>query len=164
MRLGEPSIANPRRCNTASSTRHADLAVVCQQLVGHERLADHGYMVPAARFVWGTLDSLMLLIVLLFVADGAASALVVGYPLLIAGSGLWFQVRFVSFMTVMSLLSYGVLVFDFYYRRTGLQEHFDTSVARHILFALFLIVLGAIVSSLVQRLRMLSKFYGRQLP
>ena len=140
------------------------IAIVCQQFVGHQRLADHAYMVPAARFVWGTLDSLMLLIVFLFVADGAASALVVGYPLLIAGSGLWFHVRFVSFMTVMSLLSYGVLVIDFYYRRTGLQEHFDTSVARHVLFAVSLIVFGAIVSSLVQRLRMLSNFYGRQLP
>ena len=67
-------------------------------------------------------------------------------------------------MTAMSLLSYGVLVIDFYYWRTGLQEHFDTSVARHVLFAVSLIVLGAIVSSLVHRLRMLSNFYGRQLP
>ena len=136
----------------------AIIAIVCQPFVDRERLA-----VPA-RFVWGTLDSLMLLIVLLFVADGAASALVVGYPLLIAGSGLWFRVRFVSFMTAMSLLSYGVLVVDFYYWRTRLQDNFDTSVARHVLFALSLVVLGAIVSSLVQRLRMLSKFYGRQLP
>jgi serine/threonine-protein kinase len=136
----------------------AIIAIICQQFVGHERLA-----VPA-RFVWGTLDSLMLLIVLLFVGDGAASALVVGYPLLIAGSGLWFHVRFVSFMTAMSLLSYTVVVVDFYYRRTALQDHFDTSLARHIIFAVSLIVLGAVISSLVRRLRMLSNFYGRQLP
>jgi serine/threonine-protein kinase len=136
----------------------AVIAIVCQQFVGHQRLA-----LPA-RFVWGTLDSLMLLIVLLFVGDGAASALVVGYPLLIAASGLWFHVRFVSFMTVLSLLSYGVLVVDFYCWRIELQEHFDKSFARHVLFALSLIVLGAVVSVLVQRVRMLSKFYGRQLP
>jgi serine/threonine-protein kinase len=134
------------------------IAIVCQQFVGQERLAG------PARFIWGMLDSLTLLIMLLFFADGAASALVVGYPLLIAGSGLWFRVRFVSFMTALSLVSYGVLVLDFYYRRTYLQEHFDISVARHVLFAVSLIVLGAIVSSLVHRLRMLSKFYGRQLP
>ena len=134
------------------------IAVVCQQFVGHQRLA-----VPA-RFVRGTLDSLMLLVMLLFFADGAASALVVGYPLLIAGSGLWFRVRFVSFMTVLSLVSYGVLVIDFYYWRTGLQDHFDISFARHVLFAVSLVVLGTIVSSLVERLRMLSSFYGRQLP
>ncbi len=136
----------------------AVIAIVCQQFVGRERLS-----LPA-RFVWGTLDSLMLLIVLLFVADGAASSMIVGYPLLIAASGLWFHVRFVSFMTVLSLLSYGVLVIDFYWRRTDLQKHFDTSFARHVLFAVSLVVLGMVVSSLVQRLRMLSKFYGRQLP
>ena len=140
------------------------IAIVCQQFVGHQRLADHAYMVPAARFVWGALDSLMLLILLLFVGDGAASALVVGYPLLIAASGLWFHVRFVSFMTALSLLSYGILVVDFYYWRTGLQDHFDKSVARHVIFAVSLIVLGAVVSSLVRRLRMLSNFYGRRLP
>ena len=94
----------------------------------------------------------------------AASSMIVGYPLLIAASGLWFHVRFVSFMTVLSLLSYGVLVIDFYWRRTDLQKHFDTSFARHVLFAVSLVVLGMVVSSLVQRLRMLSKFYGRQLP
>ena len=67
-------------------------------------------------------------------------------------------------MTVLSLLSYGVLVIDFYFWRTRLQEHFDPAYTRHILFAVSLVVLGAIVSSLVNRLRMLSKFYGRQLP
>jgi serine/threonine-protein kinase len=134
------------------------IAIIGQQFVGNPRLA-----VPA-RFVWGTLDSLMLLIVLLFVGDGAASALVVGYPLLIAGSGLWFHVRFVSFMTAMSIVSYGVLVVDFYCWRTDLQTQFDKSYARHVLFVMFLIVLGAVVASLVHRLRMLSKFYGRQLP
>ena len=134
------------------------IAIVCQQFIGHERLS------IGARFVWGTLDSLMLLVVLLFVADGAASALVIAYPLLIAASGLWFQVRFVSFMTGTSLVSYGVLVADFYCRRTRLQDHFDRSPARHVLFAVSLVVLGAVVSSLVQRLRMLSNYYGRQLP
>jgi serine/threonine-protein kinase len=143
---------------TVLAAAWALIAIICQQFVGYQRLA-----LPA-RFVWGTLDSLMLLIVLLFVADGAASALIVGYPLLIAASGLWFHVRFVGFMTVLSLLSYGVLVVDFYCWRTDLQRHFDTSYARHVLFAVSLIVLGAVVSSLVQRLRMLSKFYGRQLP
>ena len=105
-----------------------------------------------------------MLLAALLIGSGVASPLVVGYWLLIAASGLWFRVRFVWFMTVLSLLSYGVLVIDFYCWRTRLQQHFDTSYARHVLFAVSLIVLGAIVSSLVQRLRMLSKFYGRQLP
>jgi serine/threonine-protein kinase len=47
---------------------------------------------------------------------------VVGYPLIIVASGLWFRVRFVWFMTFLSLLSYGVLMIDFYYWRPFLQE------------------------------------------
>ena len=118
----------------------------------------------SARFVWGGLDQLIFLVMLLFVADGATSGLVAAYPLLIAASALWFHVRFVSFMTALSLLSYGILVLDFYFRRTELQTKFDAGYTRHVLFAVSLVVLGAVVSSLVNRLRMLSKFYGRQLP
>jgi eukaryotic-like serine/threonine-protein kinase len=136
----------------------AVISIVCQRFVGDERLA------VKARFVWGTLDSLVLLIALLFVADGAASVLVVGYSLLIAGSGLWFHVRFVGFMTLLSLISYGILVIDFYCWRTRLKSHFDVTATRHILFAVSLVILGLIVASLVRRLRMLSNFYGRQLP
>jgi eukaryotic-like serine/threonine-protein kinase len=143
---------------TALAVAWAAISGVCEWFVERTPLA------LAARFVWGTLDSLILLATLLFVADGAASGLVAAYPLLIAASALWFHVRFVSFMTIMSLLSYGVLVLDFYCWRTYLQEQFDAGYTRHILFVVSLVVLGAIVSSLVQRLRMLTKFYGRQLP
>ncbi len=134
------------------------VSVVCEWFVERPRATF------AARFVWGGLDQLIFLVMLLFVADGATSGLVAAYPLLIAGSALWFHVRFVSFMTALSLASYGILVLDFYFRRTDLQKQFDAGLTRHVLFAVSLVVLGAIVSSIVNRLRMLSKFYGRQLP
>ena len=131
--------------------------MVCQQFLDSRR-----WSIPA-RFVWGTLDSLLLLAVLL-VANGAASPLVVGYPLLIAASGLWFRVRFVWFITALSLLSYGVVVVDFYRWRPELQAQFDASVNRHVIFAMSLVVLGSVVAYLVQRVRALSSFCGRQLP
>ncbi len=133
------------------------LSAVCQQFLDSRR-----WSIPA-RFVWGTLDSLLLLAVLL-VANGAASPLVVGYPLLIAASGLWFRVRFVWFITALSLLSYGVVVVDFYRWRPELQAQFDPSVNRHVVFAMSLVVLGSVVAYLVQRVRALSSFCGRQLP
>jgi serine/threonine-protein kinase len=132
-------------------------SVVCQRL--HE---SRRFSLPA-RFVWGTLDALLLLGVLL-VADGVASPLIVAYPLLVVGSGLWFRVRFVSFMTVLSLVSYGILVADFYLRRPELQAQFDAAADRHIIFAAALVILGAAVAYLVHRVRTLSSFYGRQLP
>ena len=90
-------------------------SIVCQQLLESRR-----WSFPA-RYVWGTLDSLALLTVLLL-GYGAASSLVVGYPLIIVASGLWFRVRFVWFMTLLSLVSYGVLVIDFYCWRPELQR------------------------------------------
>ena len=89
-------------------------SIACQQL-----LASRRWSFPA-RYAWGTLDSLALLTVLL-VGNGAASPLVVGYPLVIVASGLWFRVRFVWFVTVLSLLSYGVLMIDFYWLRPELR-------------------------------------------
>ena len=130
-------------------------AVVFQQCIKSPR-----WSIPA-RFVWGTLDSALLLAVLL-VADGAASPLVVGDPLLLIGSGVWFRVRFVWFMTALSLLSYGVLVVDFCYWRRHLQEAFDTNPDRHLIFAVSLIVMAVGVTYLVQRVRTLSSYYGQK--
>jgi serine/threonine-protein kinase len=116
-----------------------------------------------ARFAWGTLDSLLLLIVLFFFADGAASPLVVGYPLVIVASGLWFRVRYVWFMTGLSLISYGILILDFYYRRPDLHSESFGKFDRHVIFVVSLVVLAAIVAYLVQRVRTLSSFYGQKL-
>jgi serine/threonine-protein kinase len=130
-------------------------SIVCQQFLESRRWS------ILAQFVWGTVDSALFLAVLL-VGDGLASPLVVIYPLLVVGAGLWFRVRFVWFMTFLSLVSYAVLVADFYYRRVELQCLLVTHGDRHVIFALTLVLLGAVVSYLVQRLRDLSGYYGRR--
>ena len=154
-----------RRSTTGSSTCGfrclvavwAAMSIICQQFLDSRR-----WSIPA-RFVWGTLDSLVLLAVLLLAANGAASPLVVGYPLLIAASGLWFRVRFVWFITVLSLLSYGIVVVDFYSWRPELQSHIGGDANRHVIFAIALVVLGSVIAYLVQRVRALSSYCGRQL-
>jgi hypothetical protein len=133
-------------------------SIVCQQFLPSERWSG------AVRWVWGTLDGLFLLVVLLFVAGGVSSVLLIGYPLLIVGSGLWFRARYIWYMTILSLLSYGLLVIDFYYWRPELQKQSDPAPARHVVFAVSLVVLAATVAYLVNRLRTLSGFYGRKLP
>jgi len=133
------------------------VSIVCQRLHDSQR-----WSIPA-RFVWGTLDSLLLLAVLR-AADGLASPLVVGYPLLIVASGLWFRVRFVWFMTLLSLISYVILMIDFHYWRPELQQAFDTDPDRHVINLIALVLLGLAVAYLVHRLRTLSSFYRRQVP
>ncbi len=107
------------------------------------------------------LDSILLLAVLL-IADGVASPLVVGYLLLIAGSGLWFRVRFVWFMTALSLISYSVLVAEFYYWQPNLQAGFDPAFDRHIVFIVGMLVTAGVVAYLVDRVRALSSYFGQR--
>lgn len=117
-----------------------------------------------AKFAWGGAD-ILLFSLALQVADGAASPLVVGYPLLIVGSGLWFRVRLVWFMTVMSLVSYTALVIDFYMVRTELHGGFDTAYDRPVFFGIMLLACGAVVAYQVRRVRALSRYYeARRLP
>jgi hypothetical protein len=131
-------------------------SIICQRFLESRRGSF------AAPFVWGTLDSICLLTVLLLIADGAASSLIICYPLIIAASSLWFRVRFVWFMTMLSLLSYGVLVMDFYYRRPELSLKNYSGLDRHVIFAVSLVILAVIVAYLVQRVRTLSSFYGQK--
>jgi eukaryotic-like serine/threonine-protein kinase len=131
-------------------------SIVCQQLIGSRRWSF------SARYVWGTFDTLALFTVLL-IGNGAVSALVVCYPLVIVASGLWFRRRFVWYMTVLSLLSYGVLVLDLYFRRPELNKEPFAGFDRHVIFVVAMIVLGSIVSYLVERVRVLSSYYGRPL-
>jgi serine/threonine protein kinase len=132
-------------------------AIVFQQALKFQRWS------LSARFVWGTLDAALLLTILLVVGYGVASSLLVGYPLLIVASGLWFRVRFVWYMTALSLASYGVLVLDAYFRRPFLLEDFQIGNDRHIIFAVSLVVLAGIVAYLVGRVRALSSYYGEKL-
>jgi len=131
-------------------------SIICQRFLETRR----GPL--AAPFVWGTLDSIFLFTVLLWIADGAVSSLVVVYPLVIVASGLWFRVRFVWFMTGLSLLSYGVLVIDLYYRRPQLLKTNYGGADRHVIFAVSLVLIAAIVAYLVKRVRTLSSFYGHK--
>jgi eukaryotic-like serine/threonine-protein kinase len=132
-------------------------SIACQRLLESRR-----WSLPAP-YAWGTLDSLALFAVLRE-GNGAASSLLIGYPLIIVGSALWFRVRFVWFATLLSLLSYGVLLIDYYYWRPDkLGKVIELTVDRHVIFAVGLIVLGAMVAYLVRRVRTLSNFYGRPL-
>ncbi len=112
------------------------------------------------RFVWGTLDSLLLFI-LLVIGNGVASPLVVCYPLLLVASGLWMRVRFVWFMGALSLVSYLIHVVDFYGWRQKLHTELNTNLDRHVIFVVMLFGVSWGVAHLVRRIRVLSTYYDR---
>ena len=126
-------------------------SIVCQRLFEHKRWA------IAVAFAWGVFDSAAFLTVLLL-AHGAASPLVIGYALLVAGSGIWLRERLVWFMTGLSLLSYVVLIVDCRWRRPELLGPMPPD--RHAVVLIALVILGASIAFLVRRVRTLSRFYG----
>ncbi len=131
-------------------------AVVFQQWIKRK---SGRWSIPA-RFLWGSLDS-VLLFALLLIADGVASPLVVCYPLLIVASGLWMRVRFVWFIALVSLASYGIHVAHFYIGRKEQLPQFDTAFDRHVIFAVMLLGVAWGVGHLVRRIRVMSSYYDR---
>ena len=129
------------------------VSVVCQWFLRGERRAG------MARFVWAGADVLLLTAVLK-VDDAFLSPLIVGYPMLIAASGLWFRVPLVAFTTVMAVLAYSALEFDNYCRGGG-QGQWNW----HAIFVAAMAIIGFVVAYQVHRVRALSRFYeGRPLP
>ncbi|MBI5683707.1 MAG: serine/threonine protein kinase [Verrucomicrobia bacterium] len=129
------------------------VSLVCQWFLRNDRHAG------VTRFVWAGADVLLLTAVIKL-DDAFLSPLVVGYPVLVVASGLWFRVPLVAFTTVLSVLVYSVLVFDNYCRGNG-QGQWNW----HAIFGVAVAIIGFIVAYQVRRVRALSRFYeGRQLP
>lgn len=127
-------------------------SILCQQLLNSRR-----WSVPA-QFLWGTLDMLFLYAALRE-ANGIVSPLMVVYFVLVATSGLWLRERFVWFIFAGSLLSYGLLLLDFYFwRHEQLAPVFYPTIDSHAIFLIALILEAVAVASLVRRIRSLSRY------
>jgi serine/threonine-protein kinase len=131
----------------------AAASVLCQRVLNRNRGAT---WIPG---VLSTIDAL-LLIMLLRITDSQNSPLLIGFPFLIAASGLWFRVRTVWVTTAIMEVAYAVLVIDATSRRGRLAEPHH-----YVIFMVALAVLGFVVAYQVQRIRALSHYYEhRPLP
>jgi serine/threonine-protein kinase len=81
----------------------------------------------------------------------------VGYPLLIAASGLWFRVRLVWFTTVLAIVAYGLLFLDQAASRPAWQPSQYPNI-----FMAALAVTGFVVVRQVKRIWALSSYYERR--
>ncbi len=114
-----------------------------------QALLNRDEFASAARYAWAGSDAVMLT-VLLWIAEAPSSPLLVGYPLLVAGSGMFFRVRLVLFTTIACLVSYAVLVAS---RPLEGPRHYP------VIFAAVLAVIGFIVAYQVYRVRVLSRYF-----
>jgi serine/threonine-protein kinase len=113
-------------------------------------MLDRPALAAFTRFAWSAAD-VVLLTALLWLADPPRGPLLVGYPLLIAASGLFFQVPLVWFTTTMSLASYAALLV--LHPQEARPPHYA------LIFAATLAVLGFIVAYQVYRVRALSRYF-----
>ncbi len=128
-----------------------------QRLLHREPWAD------TARFAWAAADAALLTLLLSTTCRHAPQGpvpyaplgpLLIGYPLLVAASGMFFRVRLVWFMTAACLLSYAVLLI--FHPEQREPPHYP------IIFCAVLGVLGVIVAYQVYRVRVLSRYFDRQ--
>ncbi|MCI0738582.1 MAG: serine/threonine protein kinase [Gemmataceae bacterium] len=126
------------------------LSAVCQRLMRTVNWSDD------VRFLWAGLDVVLYTWVMV-VDEALLSPIIIGFPLLVAASGLWFRVPLVWFTTAIAMASYLVLMLEWWVR-TGALE----GLHKHIMLLVGLAMLGFITSYQVNRVRALSRFYEQR--
>jgi serine/threonine-protein kinase len=110
-------------------------------------------------FAWSVAD-VGLLTAVLIVGGAFHTPLLVGFPILIATSGLWFRVPLVWFTTAICVLGYGLLIgYEVLIKEQIKAPHHE------VMFEVALVALGFVIAYQVQRVRALSRYYEhRPLP
>ena len=126
----------------------AGVSWVCQQFV---RDPDRPLL---ARFVWSAFD-VVLFGGLAWLDEAFETPLMLGFPLLIAASGLWFRPRIVWFTAALSALVYAVLW------RVSPPTH-RPGWNLHVIYFVGLFVMAILITHQVERVRALSRHYERR--
>jgi serine/threonine-protein kinase len=146
-------LVSPKEWQNALKVRSAFavwgiLAIVFQQLLRRDRSANF------ARLAWAVTDPLFLTFVLSLSDD--IGPILVGYPVLITASGLWFKPWLVVVSTVACIVTYLWLL---YIRQDPLpQPHYP------LIFLAALVVIGFIIWFQVHRLRTLTRHFEQARP
>ena len=136
---------------TGALTVWAVASVALQAVAWRNRWQD------SVRLAWASADVVMLTFIL-WLLDAAGNSMVVGYPLLVAVSGLWSRVRLVWVATVLAEIGYGLLVLDAWMKGTlGRHDHPNIVMAS-------IAVTGFVIARQVKRLLLLSSYYEHRLP
>lgn len=129
------------------------LAAWAAASVGFQTLVNLGTHLIPTRMAWLAVD-VVLLTFTLILSRAFGGPLVVAYPVLVVGSGLWFQVRYVVLTTCLSMTVYLGMMAAAFFGPGGLEKpHW------HVVFLAALAVLGLMVCYQVQRVRALSRYY-----
>lgn len=104
------------------------------------------------HLIWAATD-IIIFTALMFVADSPRGLLMVGYPMMIAASGLFYRVRFVVFMTITCNLAMLLLV-------SLIDDPMTNRIDFLAIYFIGITVLGLCVMTMIRRIRGLSRFCG----
>ncbi len=128
----------------------AAVSWVCQRGLWHAAWAD------TAAYAWSAADVLLLTAVQV-ITEAGVSPVIIGYPFVIAGAGLWTRRRMVWVTTACAVVGYaGLAVYDLGWCEPHQPAH------RHVIFLVTLVVLGFVMSYQVERVHALSRYYEGQ--
>jgi len=130
----------------------AAASLLFQQLLRRNRWAD------AARYAWAATD-VVALTCILFIFNAFETDTVIGYPLLIAASGLWFRARLVWFTTALAVAGYASL-----WASAALAWPDDHPRPYPNIFIAALLVTGYVVARQVKRIWALNTYYESRPP
>ena len=126
----------------------AVLAFVFQRLLRREKTAEF------ARLAWAVTDPVILTFVLCQLEDVGPN--LVGYPVLIVASGLWFSMRLVMISTVACVVSYTTLI--------AIRQDPTNTPHYPLIFMTALVVIAGIVAFQVHRIGTLSRYFEQTQP
>jgi serine/threonine protein kinase len=126
----------------------AGVSWVCQQFVRDPERP------LVARFVWSAFD-VVFFGALVWLDEAFDSPLMLGFPMLIAASGLWFRPRLVWFTATLTAIVYAVLWFT---SPPGHRPGWNL----HLIYFVGLFVMAILITHQVQRVRALSQHYERR--
>jgi eukaryotic-like serine/threonine-protein kinase len=106
-----------------------------------------------AHLSWAACD-IAIYTLLIYLADPPRGLLLVGYPMMIAASGLFYRVRYVLFMTSLCMLGFMLLCASV---RDPIVERFDFAS----IYLFGLAVIGLCLLSMIRRVRGLTDYVGQ---
>jgi serine/threonine-protein kinase len=150
-------------------TIQAVLALWASSAILFQHLMRAGKRSQAVLVLWSAADILFLTIELKLLGgfestvrtDGVESTLLVGYPLLIAASGLWWRVRLVWITTLLAIVAFGALYVksSLFWESGVLRWHSPEQLRYWNIFVALLLLTGYVVARQVRRILALSRYY-----
>ena len=128
------------------------LGVWACSAIGFQQILARNIFENGIRYLWAAAD-VIFLTSMIQLQDPPIDLLLASYPLLIAASGAFFQVRMVTYMTTMAVLGFSTLSWNGYLDHAPL--HYQ------IICTSILVLVGAIVGYQVYRIRVLTRYFDR---